>query len=41
MAFKRWNKSPSKRPPVKSWQPEEMKIPLQKESHHFFEIFAF
>ena len=26
MAFKRWNKSPSKKPPVKSWQPEEMKI---------------
>ena len=26
MAFKRWNKSPSKKPPVKSWQPEEMKV---------------
>ena len=26
MAFKRWNKSPSKRPPTRSWQPEEMKI---------------
>ena len=26
MAFKRWNKSPSKRPPTKSWKPEEMKI---------------
>ena len=26
MAFKRWNKSPSKKPPVKSWQPDEMKI---------------
>ena len=26
MVFKRWNKSPSKRPPTKSWQPEEMKI---------------
>jgi|TARA_R100000482_G_scaffold47831_1_gene16737 hypothetical protein len=26
MAFKRWQKSPSKKPPVKSWEPEEMKI---------------
>ncbi len=26
MVFKRWNKSPSKKPPVKSWSPEEMKI---------------
>ena len=26
MAFKRWNKSPSKRPPTRSWQPEEMKV---------------
>ena len=26
MAFKRWNKSPSKNPPTRSWQPEEMKI---------------
>ena len=26
MAFKRWNRSPSKKPPIKSWQPEEMKI---------------
>ena len=26
MAYKRWNKSPSKQPPVRSWQPEEMKI---------------
>ena len=26
MAFKKWHRSPSKRPPVRSWQPEEMKI---------------
>ena len=26
MAFKRWNKSPSKRPPQKTWSEEEMKI---------------
>ena len=26
MAFKRWNKSPSKRPPKKTWSEEEMKI---------------
>jgi len=26
MAFKKWHKSPSKQPPVRSWQPEEMKI---------------
>ena len=26
MAFKRWNKSPSKSPPEKTWTFEEMKI---------------
>ena len=26
MAYKRWNKSPSKRPPKKTWSEEEMKI---------------
>ena len=26
MAFKRWNKSPSKQPPKKTWSEEEMKI---------------
>ena len=26
MAFKRWNKSPSRKLPEKTWQPEEMKI---------------
>jgi len=26
MAFKRWNKSPSKQPPKKAWSEEEMKI---------------
>ena len=26
MAFKRWNKSPSKQPPKKSWSEDEMKI---------------
>ena len=26
MAFKRWQKSPSKKPPKKSWSQEEMKI---------------
>lgn len=26
MAFKKWHRSPSKRPPTKSWMPEEMKI---------------
>ena len=26
MAFKRWKKSPSKRPPVKMWSTEEMKV---------------
>jgi hypothetical protein len=26
MAFKRWKKSPSKRPPVKMWSAEEMKV---------------
>ena len=26
MAFKRWQKSPSKKPPTRSWSPEEMKI---------------
>ena len=26
MAFKRWSKSPSKKPPKKSWNFEEMKI---------------
>tara|TARA_Y100000766_G_C18401339_1_gene362893 strand:+ start:35 stop:319 length:285 start_codon:yes stop_codon:yes gene_type:complete len=26
MAFKRWNRSPSKKTPVRSWQPSEMKI---------------
>ena len=26
MAFKRWNKSPSKQPPKKSWSQDEMKI---------------
>ena len=26
MAFKKWQRSPSKKPPTRSWQPEEMKI---------------
>ena len=26
MAFKKWNKSPSKKPPQKSWDVNEMKI---------------
>jgi hypothetical protein len=26
MAFKRWNRSPSKKTPVRSWQSDEMKI---------------
>ena len=26
MAYKRWNKSPSKQPPKKSWSEDEMKI---------------
>ena len=26
MAFKRWNKSPSKKAPVRSWHVDEMKI---------------
>ena len=26
MVFKRWQKSPSKNPPTRSWQPDEMKI---------------
>ena len=26
MAFKRWNKAPSKKPPIKSWDVNEMKI---------------
>ena len=26
MAFKRWNKTPSKTPPQRSWSPKEMKI---------------
>ena len=26
MAFKRWKKSPSKRPPTKVWSTEEMKV---------------
>ena len=26
MAFRRWNKSPSKQPPKKSWSEDEMKI---------------
>ena len=26
MAFKKWNRSPSKKTPVRSWQPDEMKI---------------
>ena len=26
MAFKKWTKSPSKKPPEKSWKKEEMKI---------------
>ena len=26
MAFKRWNKSPTKKTPQRSWRPEEMKI---------------
>jgi len=26
MAFKRWNKAPSKKPPVKQWETNEMKI---------------
>jgi len=26
MAFKRWKKAPSKRPPTKLWSPEEMKV---------------
>jgi len=26
MAFKKWNRSPSKKAPTRSWHPEEMKI---------------
>ena len=26
MAFKKWQRSPSKKPPQKSWEPKEMKI---------------
>ena len=26
MAFKKWHKSPSKKAPTRSWQPEEMKM---------------
>ena len=26
MAWNKWNKSPSKRPPTKTWSPEEMKM---------------
>tara|TARA_R100001443_G_scaffold49931_1_gene62221 strand:- start:179 stop:454 length:276 start_codon:yes stop_codon:yes gene_type:complete len=26
MAFKRWNKAPSRKPPQKVWEPSEMKI---------------
>ena len=26
MAFKKWQKSPSKRSPTRSWQPEEIKM---------------
>jgi len=26
MAFKKWKKSPSKRPPTKLWTPDEMKV---------------
>ena len=26
MAFKKWNRSPSRKPPEKSWEPKEMKI---------------
>ena len=26
MAFKKWQRSPSKKPPEKTWEPEEMKI---------------
>ena len=26
MAFKKWNKSPSKKAPTRAWQPDEMKI---------------
>jgi hypothetical protein len=26
MAFKRWNRSPSKKVPQRAWQPDEMKI---------------
>ena len=26
MAFKRWKKSPSKRPPTKMWSAKEMKV---------------
>ena len=26
MSFKRWNRSPSKKAPTRSWQPDEMKI---------------
>ena len=26
MAFKKWQRSPTRKPPVKSWEPKEMKI---------------
>jgi len=26
MAWKKWNRSPSKKPPKRSWSPEEMKM---------------
>tara|TARA_Y100001951_G_C11152265_1_gene189883 strand:- start:15 stop:284 length:270 start_codon:yes stop_codon:yes gene_type:complete len=26
MAFKKWQRSPSKKPPQRSWEPKEMKI---------------
>lgn len=26
MAFKKWSRSPSKKPPTRSWSPEEMKV---------------
>ena len=26
MAFKRWNKAPSRKPPIKIWETNEMKI---------------
>ena len=29
MAFKRWKKSRSKRPPTKLWTPEELKVKFQ------------